>query len=117
MRVVKSWIADDGKVFDNAEDCIRYEDNLNFTNLNGACGCLDKEWNLVNPLEDLDSFFIVRLDTEEAVKWWIEYNERIGYDTDGITVPGIYIYEEFQWKNIEERIKFFQDLIKKVKGA
>ena len=119
MRECRYWIANDGTEFRSEEQCIAYEDELNFQNLNGACACFDQDMKSVDPLDDVRFIKYLRLNTPEAVAWVKEYHERIGYVTDGLSTPGIYVYNEdsYEWDNMEELIKTYQDIIKKVNGG
>ena len=90
------YIADDGREFMDEEDCEEYEFK-----------CLEQSLKLYNckckKVNSVDECHIANLVTTDDVKNFIKACDIYDVDSDGIDMPGVYIYDGFNdiWLNIE----------------
>ena len=101
-RVIKVYIAKDGKEFFSEDQCRRYEAKLIEKSL--------AMWNYkFEKTENVSQCQHVRLDTEQDVCDMLEVCEWYGIKTDGIKNPGGYTYLDVPgcWMNWNEAIAAF----------
>lgn len=103
------YIAFDGKEFNDKDECLEYERRkkylkpfakAHFYNFKG------QEISVNDAINDIDMVFIVFLPTIEAVKSFRELNYQLTLsESNDITEPGIYFFEEAgekDWHEIED---------------
>ena len=103
------YIADDGKEFDDEDDCIAYE-------ITRSCEKIkmrDYRWAQTDDVENCQT---VKLDNLDEIKSFIELCKYSGVSHKGIEAPGVYLYTEGRWgacneawTNISEMIKSFEE--------
>lgn len=110
-KVMKVYIARDGKEFLDELSCRSYERDLMEKSL--------KMWNYkFEKTENVSQCQHVRLDTEQDVCDMIEVCEWYGIKTDGIKNPGGYTYLDvpgcwMNWNEVIAAFNLFNDLHKK----
>lgn len=94
------FVAVDGTVFDDREDCMEHEYRIN----EAKCAFYDRDFKK----STLDECEYARLDTEEDVKLMISLCAFQGITAKGLVYPGVYIYSYDRgdcWVNMTEAIK------------
>ena len=105
MEEVVMFKAEDGKMFENADDCVSYElllqnELLLFTDFNSKPADLFKEI-------DFEDFNIVVFKSQQALDYFVKVCESLELTVDGIDDIGGYYYshEDWEWKKISEKIE------------
>ena len=91
------YIADDGREFDDEDDCLNYECDAIEEQLKGYC--YDHKLNEIS----VDRCEIAYLPTEMLVKAFIRVCDDYGCVTEGIAETGIYMYSDYAegWINLD----------------
>lgn len=98
------YIAEDGKEFDNEDDCHSHEMTI-----------MERELKLYNTKfqrSNLDRCWYAVLENEDDVKRFIELCNYDGITLQGITKPGVYMYNDRQWVPISELCDTLTNLAK-----
>lgn len=117
MEEVVMFKAEDGKMFENADDCVSYEfelaeqefrnhgvllqnELLLFTDFNSKPADLFKEI-------DFGDFNIVVFKSQQALDYFVKACESLEVTVDGIDDIGGYYYshKDWKWKKISEKIE------------
>ena len=105
MEEVVMFKAEDGKMFENADDCVSYElllqnELLLFTDFNSKPADLFKEI-------DFGDFDIVVFKSQQALDYFVKACESLELTVDGIDDIGGYYYshEDWRWEKISEKIE------------
>ena len=117
MEEVVMFKAEDGKMFENADDCVSYEfelavqeshnrgvllqnELLLFTDFNSKPADLFKEI-------DFEDFNIVVFKSQQALDYFVKVCESLDLTVEGIDDIGGYYYshEDWEWKKISEKIE------------
>lgn len=94
------YIADDGKEFDDEEDCQDHEFDL----LNGSFECYNGDFESV---KCPDEATYVNLPTKKIIENFKRVCNWIGIVHTGVDEPGIYIYSDYgrgEWINMEKAL-------------
>lgn len=94
------YIADDGREFDDEDECADYEFNL----LEASLTYYNNE---VEVTDDVEGCYFINLSTATDVKRFKKICDTCGCTTDGIDKPGVYMYidgRDGRWTNMEEAI-------------
>ena len=69
MYEVTKYIADDGREFDDEEECLEYEQRMALAIINGQFLMLDDRFNVVdNPVYNFDEVTYIYVKTDEAAR-------------------------------------------------
>lgn len=106
MKEIIRYIADDGKVFDDEDDCREYEKQTHYGKLKDGVKALDYQFRPVDAFECDVHFYVNILDAsfvEDYVKYCDEY---FGISVN-IKSPGVWYYDEINdlFVNIDEEIE------------
>ena len=117
-----NYVADDGKIFDNEEECLIYENNEKSLRENVVY--LDKDLHLINdnnPDFQTQVYFILAKDDFACEALEKKFNEIwIDMPEDGFQPNIIYWWNDgiMAWVNIQEelkelkeKVKFFEDIL------
>lgn len=117
MKIKMTYIAFDGKEFNDEDLCLEYEGKIKYPALLGQAKLYDKRGNKLT-LQDIineygDAYF-VNLPTKEAVKQYKELEEERGGAevVDDINKPGFYFYEDVHgryWHEVKNFSEFIAD--------
>ena len=101
------YIADDGKEFDDEEDCAEYEFNLLTASVKKYC--YDKNFEP----EDIDGCEFVHIPTEKVMKGFKICCDALEIVSDGIDKPGIYMYSDYSqtWVNLDDVTSRFKSVL------
>lgn len=112
MREIKRWIADDGTVFDNEEDCIRYEQGIDYQLMSQYLRIFDRRgkparwgtpWYNIGYVQVLKPFD--EMTTAECDAWERIWDSELD---DVITDKGWYFQDDNdRWHNWIEYAKDF----------
>ena len=97
MKEILMFQADDGKMFDDEEECREYEHEVATKAVGGQIALFDahrKPLPLVR--QSVEDVFYARIDTEEAFDWFYDQCENRGCMTEGLywyDKPDIYIWD------------------------
>ena len=92
------YIADDGREFDDEDECADYE----FSLLEASLTYYDKKLEVT---DDVEGCYFINLSTAADVKRFKKICDTCDLITDGIDKPGIYMYIDCRddcWINMEE---------------
>lgn len=110
------YIADDGKEFDDEDDCKSYE-------INQVCESLKMRNYLGVKTNNIDNCQAVKLNSFVEIQSFIELCAYEGVSYKGISEPGIYLYTEGRygngneaWTNISKIIESFEESEDTVSG-
>lgn len=110
------YIADDGKQFDDECECKEYEYSLAMEKAKDIIRGLDEDGDPIkfSDLHFCDRVYTVYLATNDAVEFFIDrcYKEQIS--TDGLENPGVYIWDNDEWADIEWEIEQHERRIKRL---
>lgn len=94
------YIAEDGKKFDDEEECLDHEFEL----LNGTFECYGRAFTKV---ANVDEALYANLPTAKIVENFKKVCDVLGLTDEGVNGPGLYIYSDFlgaQWVNMDDAI-------------
>lgn len=99
------YIADDGKEFDNEEDCMDHE----FDIFNESFRCFNSKYEKSN----VETCAFVDVPTEKSVKHFIKVCDTLGITADGVDKPGIFMYSDYgnSWINLEDTLARFKEVL------
>ena len=112
MEIKTTYIAFDGKEFDDEDLCIEYEGKIRYSALLTQAKFYNykgEELTLQSIINEDDIADIVNLPTKDAVKQFKELGITV---TDNIKIPGFYFYEdcdrygEEYWHKVEDFPEF-----------
>ena len=98
MKEIFMYVADDGKMFDDEDECRDYEYEVTTKAIEERIA-LFSESRKPLPLnrQAVDDAFYARIDTEEAFDWFYDQLETAGYTPNGLIwygKPDIYIWDK-----------------------
>lgn len=110
------FVANDGKEFDDEDDCKAYEVNCSAKNL--------EMYNYSNVKTDnIDNCWYVKLSTTSDITTFIEFCKYEGVSHRGIDAPGVYMYTEgnygggnYAWTDISKIVERFAGREDKISG-
>lgn len=111
MEIKTTYIAFDGKEFDDEDSCIEYEGKIRYSALLTQAKFYNykgEELTLQSIINEDDIAGIVNLPTENAVKQFKELNITV---TDNIKIPGFYFYEDTETDEYWHRIEDFPEFV------
>jgi hypothetical protein len=120
MERIEYWIANDGKRFDDEDECQRYEVSCAFNAIKDdfkAYGEDGKELPMpVDMVPDIDKAYYLKVETDEAANVISDYSYDQGFDID-CREAGLYYWDCASecWCNLEDekkRIKEIEDFLK-----
>lgn len=116
MEIKTTYVAFDGKEFNDEDLCLEYEGKTRYSALLKQAKFYDKRGNkltLRNIINEYDVIYFINLPTEEAVKQYKELEEVVGdVGIDDIDKPGLYFYEETHdkyWHTVKDFPEFLAD--------
>lgn len=123
MRIEYAYIADDGTVFDNEEECRAYEQFQR--DCMGAVAIFDDDMNYMDSptLEQIEShaFYIFIRDEGKATSLFSWLGEQISFDDDGIKYPlvagELYAFsaDNGKWYDMDEQLASLAANIERMK--
>ncbi len=119
MTEVHYWLANDGTLWTDEEECKNYETQLSFNSIKDSFCALDGSGQELIPIYYADSIEYVSLKTQEALDWWKNRLKQLGYITDGLTEPGNYYYDSnnYEWDLLKNKIDFYTTIKAKLDRA
>lgn len=116
MEIKTTYVAFDGKEFDDEDLCFEYEGKTRYPVLLGQAKFYDRRGNKII-LQDIifgyNNAYFVDLPTEETVKQYKELEKAVGNaGADNINKPGFYFYEETHgkyWHKVKDFPEFIAD--------
>ena len=111
MEIKMTYIAFDGKEFDDEDLCIEYEGKIRYSALLEQAKFYNykgEELTLQSVINEDDIADIVNLPTEDAIKQFKELNITV---TDNIKIPGFYFYEDTETNEYWHRVEDFPEYI------
>lgn len=113
MEEIIMYKANDGKLFNNADDCIEYEFEVFGKSLKNELLMFDEDHEKIELLIDTnyDLVHYVILKTKEAYDYFIKQNNILGLATNGIDFIGAYYFsrESYKWESIADKIEDLQN--------
>lgn len=116
MEIKMTYVAFDGKEFDDEDLCLEYEGKIRYPALLEQAKFYDSRGNKIIPryvINNNDTVYFVNLLTEEAVKQYKKLEETAGnVGIDSINKPGFYFYEDVHgryWHEIKDFPEFIAD--------
>lgn len=121
MREITRYEADDGTIFEDEEECLRYEFAADVEKHGKLFTLLGSQYNVLDPTEPEsyeDAYFIYLNNSQSAGKLYNIY----GYDVVAACAPdflnswsvssGLWAYDEScdEWYHVGERIAELQDM-------
>ena len=115
MEIKTTYIAFDGKEFDDEDLCTEYEGKIRYPALLEQAKFYDRRGNRVAPqyvINDNDIAYFISLPTEEAVKQYKKLEEAAGHvRIDSMAEPGFYFYEDTGTDEYWHRVEDFPEYI------
>lgn len=102
MKEITMFQADDGKMFDDEDECRDYEHEVATKAVNGQIALFDMHRKPLSLLQAVDDAFYARVDTEEALDWFKDALYDQGYTSEGLEwygKPDIYIWDRNETVN------------------
>lgn len=97
MEIMTMFRADDGRMFDDEDECREYECELAADKVKGQIALFDANRKPLPFLpQAVDDAFYARIDTEEALDWFKDMLYERGSMTDGLEwydKPDIYMWD------------------------
>ena len=97
MEIMTMFRADDGKMFDDEDECREYEYELAKDAVKGQIALFGVKRNLLSlNRQVIDDTYYARIDTKEAFDWFYDQCENAGCMTDGLEwygKPDIYLWD------------------------
>ena len=104
------YVAEDGTIFTCEKDCREYEDNIDPITNHFVLYDKDLEVQTITDINDFPSFeYIYIMSEPDRV---VEYIQRYGVYSVGITDCGIYTYDDScgeSWYKIDDIIKYYKN--------
>ena len=115
MEIKTTYIAFDGKEFDDEDLCTEYEGKIRYPALLEQAKFYDSRGNRVAPqyvINDSDLAYFISLPTEEAVKQYKKLEEAAGHvGIDNMNKPGFYFYEDTETNEYWHKVEDFPEFI------
>lgn len=105
---ITKYEAVDGKLFDNADECLDYENRV----------CQFKIYNdemVRRPVDAIESAVYVVIPNQESLQHFKKLSDWHGCSVNGVTGPGVYKWIEGAYVNIDDIIKNRLEEIEKLK--
>lgn len=113
MEEITMYKANDGKLFDDVDDCVEYEFELFGKTLKNDLLMFNEDHEQIKLSVDTDYNLVhyVVLKTKEAYDYFMERNDVLGLSVDGISYLGAYYYNtySYEWEPIENKVKDLQN--------
>lgn len=116
MEIKITYVAFDGKEFNDENLCLEYEGEIRYPALLEQAKFYDSRGNRIIPryaINDDDAVYFINLPTEEAVKQYKELEKTAGgVGVDNIDKPGFYFYEDTHgkyWHTVKDFPEFIAD--------
>ena len=97
MEEIRMFRADDGKMFEDEDECRDYEYEVSLNAVKGQIALFDAQRKpLFLCRQAVDDAFYARIDTEEAFDWFYDQCENRGCMTEGLEwydKPDIYMWD------------------------
>lgn len=107
-RTITKYEAVDGKIFDNEDECLDYENKV----------CQFRIYNdemVQRPANAIDTAVYVVIPNQESLQHFKKLSDWYGYSINGVTGPGVYKWIENAYVNIDDIIKNRMEEIEKLK--
>lgn len=113
MEEIIMYKAEDGKLFDNVDDCVEYEFELCGKTLKNDLLMFNEDHEQIKLTVDTDYELVhcVVLKTKDALDYFVERNNALGLITDGISYISAYYFSDelYKWEFIEDKVKDLQN--------
>lgn len=113
MEEIIMYKAEDGKLFNNVDDCVEYEFELFGKTLKNDLLMFNEDHEQIKLSVDTDYELVhyVVLKTEEAYNYFMERNETLGLSVDGIGYLGAYYYNtySYKWEFVKDKVEDLQN--------
>lgn len=113
MEEITMYKANDGKLFDDVDDCVEYEFELFGKTLKNDLLMFNEDHEQIRLSVDTDYELVhyVVLKTKEAFDYFMERNITLGLSTVGISYLGAYYYNtySYEWEAIADKVKELQN--------
>ena len=113
MEEITLYKANDGKLFDDVDDCIEYEFELFGKTLKNDLLMFDEDHERIKLSVDTDYELVhyVVLKTEDAFNYFMERNATLELSIDGISYLGAYYYNtySYKWESIADKVEDLQN--------
>lgn len=113
------YIANDGAVFYDEDECMTYERNLAASNLEGIVKFFGEDYNYLgsNVYAFEEAFYCMLIDPERLPQY-LDYLKAEGYDLPSVTEPNTVYRWNFQrnrWENMMAIVEDLNDVIRMIK--
>ena len=113
MEEITMYKANDGKLFDDVDDCVEYEFELFGKTLKNDLLMFNEDHEQIKLSVDTDYELVhyVVLKTEEAYNYFMERNVTLGLSIDGISYLGAYYYNtySYKWEFVKDKVEDLQN--------